>query len=153
MHLCGVTKTIKIGCEFNIVPMWHPLRLVEDDAMASNREVFEYCVEILFKPFSHNGKYYTILPRCRIAATRSRRSHAGAGAGAASSAPSTFIAACARRAIHLELAERLALGYRFHISSSREQAIPTAVKIAVLSVRKKVFVSPRRWLMRSAIST
>jgi alkanesulfonate monooxygenase SsuD/methylene tetrahydromethanopterin reductase-like flavin-dependent oxidoreductase (luciferase family) len=30
MHLCGVTK---IGCGFNIVPMWHPLRLAEDYAM------------------------------------------------------------------------------------------------------------------------
>src|SRR5499427_2385346 len=33
-HLCGVTKTLKIGCGFNIVPMWHPLRLAEDYAMA-----------------------------------------------------------------------------------------------------------------------
>ena len=34
MHLCGVTRKIKIGCGFNIVPMWHPLRLAEDYAMA-----------------------------------------------------------------------------------------------------------------------
>src|SRR5213593_1704845 len=34
MHLCGVTKNLKIGCGFNIVPMWHPLRLAEDYAMA-----------------------------------------------------------------------------------------------------------------------
>src|SRR5947208_8060480 len=33
-HLCGVTKNLKIGCGFNIVPMWHPLRLAEDYAMA-----------------------------------------------------------------------------------------------------------------------
>jgi hypothetical protein len=33
MRLCGVTKNIKIGCGFNIVPMWHPLRLAEDYAM------------------------------------------------------------------------------------------------------------------------
>ncbi|MBV9687543.1 MAG: LLM class flavin-dependent oxidoreductase, partial [Alphaproteobacteria bacterium] len=33
MHLCGVTKNLKIGCGFNIVPMWHPLRLAEDYAM------------------------------------------------------------------------------------------------------------------------
>jgi hypothetical protein len=25
MHLCGATKNLKIGCGFNIVPMWHPL--------------------------------------------------------------------------------------------------------------------------------
>src|SRR5258705_10065465 len=34
MPLCGVTKNLKIGCGFNIVPMWHPLRLAEDYAMA-----------------------------------------------------------------------------------------------------------------------
>jgi alkanesulfonate monooxygenase SsuD/methylene tetrahydromethanopterin reductase-like flavin-dependent oxidoreductase (luciferase family) len=33
MHLCGVTKNINIGCGFNIVPMWHPLRLAEDYAI------------------------------------------------------------------------------------------------------------------------
>ena len=32
-YLCGVTKNINIGCGFNIVPMWHPLRLAEDYAM------------------------------------------------------------------------------------------------------------------------
>ena len=34
MHLCGVTKNLRIGCGFNIVPVWHPLRLAEDYAMA-----------------------------------------------------------------------------------------------------------------------
>src|SRR5260221_14444800 len=34
MHLCGVTKNLHIGCGFNVVPMWHPLRLAEDYAMA-----------------------------------------------------------------------------------------------------------------------
>ena len=33
MHLCGVTKNLKIGCGFNVTPMWHPLRLAEDYAM------------------------------------------------------------------------------------------------------------------------
>jgi alkanesulfonate monooxygenase SsuD/methylene tetrahydromethanopterin reductase-like flavin-dependent oxidoreductase (luciferase family) len=33
MHLCGVTKHLRIGCGFNIVPMWNPLRLAEDYAM------------------------------------------------------------------------------------------------------------------------
>jgi alkanesulfonate monooxygenase SsuD/methylene tetrahydromethanopterin reductase-like flavin-dependent oxidoreductase (luciferase family) len=34
MHLCGITKNIRIGCGFNVVPMWHPLRLAEDYATA-----------------------------------------------------------------------------------------------------------------------
>ena len=29
-----MTKNLKIGCGFNIAPMWHPLRLAEDYAMA-----------------------------------------------------------------------------------------------------------------------
>src|SRR6266699_2918314 len=99
MHLCGVTKNLRIGCGFNVVPMWHPLRLAEDYAMAdiltggrvifgvargyhtrevesfgaplidqtANREMFEEGVEIIFKafegkPFSHQGKFYTIPP-------------------------------------------------------------------------------------------
>ena len=34
VHLAGLTKRIKFGSAFNIVPMWHPLRLAEDFAMA-----------------------------------------------------------------------------------------------------------------------
>src|SRR6185312_4468949 len=34
MHLTHVTRNLKIGCGFNIAPMWHPLRLAEDYAMA-----------------------------------------------------------------------------------------------------------------------
>ena len=34
MHLAGVTRNLRIGCGFNVVPMWHPLRLAEDYAMA-----------------------------------------------------------------------------------------------------------------------
>jgi len=37
-----------------------------------------------------------------------------------------FQAAYARRGIQLELGERLALGYQFHVSSNREQAIREA---------------------------
>ena len=34
VHLAHLTKNIKIGCGFNIAPMWHPLRLAEDYATA-----------------------------------------------------------------------------------------------------------------------
>src|SRR5579863_692918 len=34
VHLAHLTKTLKIGCGFNICPMWHPLRLAEDYATA-----------------------------------------------------------------------------------------------------------------------
>jgi alkanesulfonate monooxygenase SsuD/methylene tetrahydromethanopterin reductase-like flavin-dependent oxidoreductase (luciferase family) len=34
LHLTHVTRNLKIGCGFNIAPMWHPLRLAEDYAMA-----------------------------------------------------------------------------------------------------------------------
>ena len=34
VHLAQLTKNIKFGCAFNIAPMWHPLRLAEDFAMA-----------------------------------------------------------------------------------------------------------------------
>jgi alkanesulfonate monooxygenase SsuD/methylene tetrahydromethanopterin reductase-like flavin-dependent oxidoreductase (luciferase family) len=34
VHLAHVTQNIRIGCGFNIAPMWHPLRLAEDYAVA-----------------------------------------------------------------------------------------------------------------------
>ena len=34
VHLCHLTEKLKIGCGFNIAPMWHPLRLAEDFATA-----------------------------------------------------------------------------------------------------------------------
>jgi alkanesulfonate monooxygenase SsuD/methylene tetrahydromethanopterin reductase-like flavin-dependent oxidoreductase (luciferase family) len=33
-HLASITKNLKFGCGFNITPMWHPLRMAEDYAMA-----------------------------------------------------------------------------------------------------------------------
>jgi alkanesulfonate monooxygenase SsuD/methylene tetrahydromethanopterin reductase-like flavin-dependent oxidoreductase (luciferase family) len=44
VHLAHVTKQLKIGCGFNITPMWHPLRLAEDfataDILTKGRTVF-----------------------------------------------------------------------------------------------------------------
>jgi alkanesulfonate monooxygenase SsuD/methylene tetrahydromethanopterin reductase-like flavin-dependent oxidoreductase (luciferase family) len=34
LHLAHVTRDLRFGCGFNITPMWHPLRLAEDYAMA-----------------------------------------------------------------------------------------------------------------------
>lgn len=44
VHLAHLTKNIKLGCAFNIAPMWHPLRLAEDfataDILTGGRVVF-----------------------------------------------------------------------------------------------------------------
>jgi alkanesulfonate monooxygenase SsuD/methylene tetrahydromethanopterin reductase-like flavin-dependent oxidoreductase (luciferase family) len=201
MHLVNQTKHLKIGCGFNVVPMWHPLRLAEDYAMAdilsggrvifgvargyhtrevesfgaplidqsANREMFEEGVDILFKafegkPFSHRGKYYTIPPEVPYRGYTLREitlvpaperlpvecwqpiqsgserafdfmakhgingviGGGSAEGGAVERHLLGFQAAYARRGVKLELGERLALGYQFHISSSREQAIREA---------------------------
>ena len=34
VHLAHLTKNIRIGCGFNVSPMWHPLRMAEDFATA-----------------------------------------------------------------------------------------------------------------------
>src|SRR6201997_5566550 len=34
VHLCHLTRNLKVGCGFHIAPMWHPLRLGEDYACA-----------------------------------------------------------------------------------------------------------------------
>jgi len=45
VHLAGITRRLRFGQMFNIVPQWHPLRLAEDFAMADiltgGRLVFE----------------------------------------------------------------------------------------------------------------
>ncbi|MFN8525313.1 MAG: LLM class flavin-dependent oxidoreductase [Chloroflexota bacterium] len=44
VHLAHITKNIRIGCGFNIAPMWHPLRMAEDfataDYLTKGRTVF-----------------------------------------------------------------------------------------------------------------
>jgi len=44
VHLAHLTQNIKLGCAFNIAPMWHPLRLAEDfataDILTGGRVVF-----------------------------------------------------------------------------------------------------------------
>ncbi len=44
VHLSHVTKKLKIGCGFNVAPMWHPLRMAEDyataDILTKGRTVF-----------------------------------------------------------------------------------------------------------------
>jgi alkanesulfonate monooxygenase SsuD/methylene tetrahydromethanopterin reductase-like flavin-dependent oxidoreductase (luciferase family) len=203
MHLVNVTQRLKIGCGFNVVPMWHPLRLAEDYAMAdilsggrvvfgvargyhtrevesfgaplidqnANRELFEEGVDILFKafegkPFSHRGKYYTIPPavpyrgytlkeitlvpapaRWPVECWQPIQSGSerafdfmakhgicgviGGGSaegGAVERHMLGFQAAYARRGVELELGERLALGFQFHIAQSREAAMREAAK-------------------------
>jgi alkanesulfonate monooxygenase SsuD/methylene tetrahydromethanopterin reductase-like flavin-dependent oxidoreductase (luciferase family) len=34
VHLAHITTRLKFGCGFNVAPMWHPLRLAEDFAVA-----------------------------------------------------------------------------------------------------------------------
>jgi alkanesulfonate monooxygenase SsuD/methylene tetrahydromethanopterin reductase-like flavin-dependent oxidoreductase (luciferase family) len=201
MHLVNLTKNLRIGCGFNIVPMWHPLRLAEDYATAdilsggrvifgvgrgyhtrevetfgsplldqeANRELFEEGVDIVFKAFnderfSHKGKYYTLPPEVPyrgytlkeltlvprpmrlpvecwqpiqsgsarafdFMAKHGIRGLIGGGSaegGAVDKHMKEFQAAYARRGIKLELGERLALGYQFHIAESREAAMRAA---------------------------
>ena len=201
VHLAHLTRNIKIGCGFNITPMWHPLRLAEDYATAdiltggrvifgvgrgyhtrevetfgsplldqnANREIFEEGVEVLFKAFegksfSHKGKYYTIPPEVpyrgytlkeitlipaperlpvecwqpiqsgseRAFDFMAKHGISGVIGGGSAEGGAVerhmigFQAAYARRGVTLELGERLALGYQFHIASSREQAIREA---------------------------
>src|SRR5882672_7218273 len=44
VHLAHLTERLRIGCGFNIAPMWHPLRLAEDfataDILTKGRTIF-----------------------------------------------------------------------------------------------------------------
>jgi alkanesulfonate monooxygenase SsuD/methylene tetrahydromethanopterin reductase-like flavin-dependent oxidoreductase (luciferase family) len=203
LHLAHLTKHIKLGCGFNITPMWHPLRLAEDYAMAdilsngrvifgvgrgyhtrevetfgaplldqaANRELFEEQVDIIFKAFnsdsfSHRGKHYTLPPEvpyrgytlkditlvprpARLPVecwqpiqSASQRAldfmakHGIQGVIGGGSAEGgivhrvmiDFQAAHARIGRHIELGERLAIGFQFYIADSIEAGMREAAK-------------------------
>jgi alkanesulfonate monooxygenase SsuD/methylene tetrahydromethanopterin reductase-like flavin-dependent oxidoreductase (luciferase family) len=203
LHLTHLTKHLRIGCGFNITPMWHPLRLAEDYAMAdilsngrvvfgvgrgyhtrevesfgaplldqpANRELFEEQVEIIFKAFnnesfSHKGKHYTLPPEVpyrgytlkeltlvprparlpvecwqpiqggtqRALDFMARHGICGvigggsAEGGAVHKSMVDFQAAYARAGRHIELGERMALGFQFYLADSVEQGMRTAAK-------------------------
>ncbi len=203
MHLTNQTKNLKIGCGFNVVPMWHPLRLAEDYAMAdilsggrvifgvargyhtrevesfgsplidqdANREMFEEGVDVVFKAFnqerfSHKGRFFTIPPEVpyrgytlkeitlvprpmrlpvecwqpiqsgSVRAFDFMAKHGicgviGGGSaegGAVDRHMTEFQAAYARAGRHIEIGERLSLGFQFHIAESREAGMKAAGK-------------------------
>jgi alkanesulfonate monooxygenase SsuD/methylene tetrahydromethanopterin reductase-like flavin-dependent oxidoreductase (luciferase family) len=201
LHLTHLTKSLKLGCGFNITPMWHPLRLAEDYAMAdilthgriifgvgrgyhtrevesfgtplidqaANRELFEEQVEIIFKAFnnesfSHKGKHYTLPPEVpyrgytlkeltlvprparlpvecwqpiqggtqRALDFMAKHDICGvigggsAEGGAVHKSMVDFQAAYARAGKHIELGERMALGFQFYLADSVEQGMKVA---------------------------
>ena len=203
LHLTHLTKTIKLGCGFNITPMWHPLRLAEDYAMAdilsngrvvfgvgrgyhtrevetfgapllnqdANRELFEEQVDIIFKAFNnesfaHKGKHYTLPPEVPyrgytlkeltlvprparlpvecwqpiqggsqraldFMAKHGIQGVIGGGSaegGIVHKVMIDFQAAHARIGKHVELGERLAIGFQFYIADSIEAGIREAGK-------------------------
>src|SRR6516162_8699167 len=203
LHLTHLTKHLRIGCGFNITPMWHPLRLAEDYAMAdilsngrvvfgvgrgyhtrevesfgaplidqpANRELFEEQVEIIFKAFnqesfSHQGKHYTLPPEVpyrgytlkeltlvprparlpvecwqpiqggtqRALDFMAKHGICGvigggsAEGGAVHKSMVDFQAAYARAGRHIELGERMALGFQFYLADSVEQGQKVAAK-------------------------
>jgi alkanesulfonate monooxygenase SsuD/methylene tetrahydromethanopterin reductase-like flavin-dependent oxidoreductase (luciferase family) len=196
LHLTHITKNLRLGCGFNITPMWHPLRLAEDYAMAdilshgrvvfgvgrgyhtrevesfgtplidqaANRELFEEQVDIIFKAFneesfSHQGKHYTLPPEVpyrgytlkeltlvprperlpvecwqpiqggtqRALDFMAKHGICGvigggsAEGGAVHKSMVDFQAAYARAGKHIELGERMALGFQFYLADSVEQ--------------------------------
>ena len=203
VHLTHLTKRLKFHTGFNITPMWHPLRLAEDFAVAdiltkgrvvfgvgrgyhtrevetfgaplidqaANRELFEEQVDIIFKAFnnksfSHQGKYYTLppevpyrgytlkeltlVPRPRQlpvecwqpiqgGTTRALDFMAGHGiqgvigggsaeGGATDRIMREWQAAHERIGMKLELGERMAVGFQFHIAKSKEDGMKEAAK-------------------------
>ncbi len=198
LYLATQTKKLKFGCGFNIAPMWHPLRLAEDFAMAdilsngrlifgvgrgyhsrevetfgspmldgdANRQLFEEQMEIIQKAFneesfSHKGKHYRIpadVPyrgyQLETLSLVPRPTHpveiwqplvSGNPKGVdfmAKSGIKALIAntpepileermtmyqqAAANHGRQLSLGEDVALGYRFFIGATREQAIEQA---------------------------
>jgi alkanesulfonate monooxygenase SsuD/methylene tetrahydromethanopterin reductase-like flavin-dependent oxidoreductase (luciferase family) len=203
VHLTHLTRRLKFHTGFNITPMWHPLRLAEDFAVAdiltngrvvfgvgrgyhtrevetfgsplidqaANRELFEEQVDIIFQAFnnesfSHKGKYYTLPPEVpyrgytlkeltlvprpkklpvecwqpiQSGSTRALDFMAkhgiqgviGGGSaegGATDRIMREWQAAHERIGMNLELGERMAVGFQFHIAKSKEAGMKEAAK-------------------------
>jgi len=84
VHLSHLTRRLKIGCGFNIAPMWHPLRLAEDfataDILTGGRVVFGLGrgyhtreVETLGRPTSSSRRSPTSPSRTTASTTTFRR--------------------------------------------------------------------------------
>jgi len=75
LHLAHLTRNIKIGCGFNITPMWHPLRLVEDyataDILTGGRVIFGVGRGYHTREFETFGS----MSRSRITASTTRSRH------------------------------------------------------------------------------
>src|SRR5438034_170671 len=95
VHLAHVTPRIRIGCAFNIAPMWHPLRLAEDFATAD------------------------ILTRGRVIFGVGRGYHTRE----VETFGAPMLEAAARAGRNLALGEDLCLGIFFYLAETREKAI------------------------------
>src|SRR5205823_610117 len=127
LHLAHVTKNIKLGCGFNITPMWHPLRLAEDyataDILTKGRVVFGV------------GRWQPIQGGSERAldfmAKHGIQGLVGGGSaegGAMHSVVLKWQEAHARIGKQLELGERMCFGFHFYIADSREEGIREAAK-------------------------
>src|SRR6267154_2214520 len=100
LHLAGVTKKLRIGCGFNVVPMWQPIQ-------SGSERAFDFMAKHGISGVIGGGS---------------------AEGGAVDKHLTAFQAAYARRGIKLVLGERLSLGFQFFIGESREAAMRAAGK-------------------------
>src|SRR5439155_1681192 len=102
VHLAHVTKQLRIGCGFNIAPMWHPLRLAEDYATA----------DILTKGRTVFGVRHGI------------KGLVGGGAAIMAEGPIQAYQRVANDMGHdLKLGENLTIGVAFYLAKTKEQAV------------------------------
>ena len=75
VHLAHLTTRLRIGCGFNITPMWHPLRLAEDfataDILTGGRTVFGWAAAIT-RARSRRSADPCSMPRPTASSSRSR---------------------------------------------------------------------------------
>jgi alkanesulfonate monooxygenase SsuD/methylene tetrahydromethanopterin reductase-like flavin-dependent oxidoreductase (luciferase family) len=72
LWLATQTKRLKFGCAFNILPMWHPIRLAEDYAMADI--VTDGRIVMGVGPAITPAKWKPSAPRCSIPTPTGRSS-------------------------------------------------------------------------------
>ena len=118
LHLTHVTKNLKIGCGFNIAPMWHPLRLAEDYAMAdilsNGRVIFGLGVAIIRVKWRRSVRRCSIRPPI-ASSTKSRPT--------SSSRRSTASRSATRATLHATAGGALS---RLHAKGTDAGAAPAA---------------------------
>src|SRR5205823_351911 len=126
VHLAHITKQLRIGCGFNIAPMWHPLRLAEDYATA---DILTKGLTLVPRPVNLPVECWQPIVSASTRGIEFMLRHGirglvGGGAATMTEGPiQAYQRVANSMGRNLKLGEGLAIGVSFSLAKTREQAI------------------------------